>query len=65
MNKDTKYNRSEKGKARYARMERKRVRVRAGGIQFHVGYAPTPEHAATIRETIKKEAPNGRTLRNA
>lgn len=40
------------GRSRLAR----RIRMRAGGIQFTLGYAPTPEAAEQIRQTIR-EAP--------
>lgn len=36
---------------------RRRIRMRAGGIEFSLGSAPTTEDALRIREKIKREAP--------
>jgi hypothetical protein len=35
----------------------RQVRMSAGGLQFHVGYAPTVADAERIRQQIKEEAP--------
>ena len=43
----------EKKKERNSR----RVRMRAGGIEFYVGHAPTAEDAQRIRRRIREEAP--------
>ena len=35
----------------------RRVRMRAGGIQFYLGQAPTVEAAQHLRRKIREEAP--------
>lgn len=35
----------------------RRVRMRAGGIQFYLGQAPTAEAAQHLRRRIREEAP--------
>lgn len=47
------YRQSDKGKRRQAR----RIRMRAGGIQFYLGQAPTVEAAQHLRRKIREEAP--------
>jgi hypothetical protein len=48
---------SEKGRAFRARSNPRRIRVRAGGIQFYLGSAPSRDEAMQLRQKIKEEAP--------
>lgn len=54
-----------KGRERQRATEQKlghnarRIRVRAGGIQFYLGLAPTVEEAKQLRQKIREEAPGG------
>lgn len=37
----------------------RRIRMRAGGIQFYLGSAPTTEAAQQLQQKVRKEAPRG------
>ena len=61
------YNASEKGRARWARYEKtekgrerheRQIRMSCGGINFYLGSTPTVEQAQQIRQAIK-ELPRG------
>lgn len=49
----------EKERKRKRLLARRQVRMRAGGIQFSLGYAPTAEAAQHLRRKIREEAPRG------
>jgi hypothetical protein len=55
------YNDSPKGQERRRRHEARRIRMRAGGIKFGLGKAPTAEAAQAIKGRIREEAPHAGT----
>lgn len=65
------YNASEKGHARWLRYsrspkgceaKRRQIRLSAGGISFYIGTAPTLEAADYLRTKIKTEAPRPQSI---